>query len=184
MDLTLTAPAGIEDFAELFGSAKSTLEHLELHDRYAVDSEDELWKWWIENGRPDRLPRDENAYWDLTAATTARGVVMRRARVISTGPISEYQRFLYAGRRRSLECGELLRWLPRELASDLRLPGNDFWLVDADLPFARVLFNVFDAEGRPKGKQVTADPDVVKLCSEAFSAVWERATDPADEIFV
>lgn len=183
MDLTLTAPARFDDFQELFRSASRTLEHLELHDRYAVDSEDELWRWWVENGRPDRLPRDENAYWDLTAETTARGVVIRRARVVSTDPVSDYQRFLYADSWRSVECGELVRWLSRDLASDLRLPGNDFWLIDAASDSARVLFNVFDADGCPKGKQVTTDPGVVRFCAEAFTAVWERASYPADTIF-
>lgn len=183
MDLTLTAPAGLEDFAELFGSASRTLDHLELHDRYAVDSEDEMWRWWVDNGRPDRLPRDENAYWDLTTETTARGVAVRRARVVSTDPVSDYQRFLYADSWRSIECGELVRWLSRDLVSDLRLPGNDCWLADADLGSARVLFNVFDADGRPKGKQITMDPDVAKFCAESFAAVWERAVYPADVIF-
>jgi hypothetical protein len=183
VDLTLTTPAGLEDFTELFRSASRSLEHLELHDRYAVDTEDELWRWWVENGRPDRLPHDDDAYWDLTAETAARGVVVRRARVISTDPVSEYQRFLYADRRRNLECGELVRWLSRDQASDLQLPGNDFWLVDAGLESARVLFNVFDADGRPKGKQLTSDAEVVRLCAESFAAVWERAVYPADAIF-
>ncbi len=183
MDLTLTAPAEFEDFADLFGGASSTLFHLELHDRYAVDAEDEVWRWWVDNGRPDHLPDDGDPYWDLTAATTARGVLMRRARVVSTDPVSEYQRFLYADRRRNLECGELVRWLSRDHTSDLRLPGNDFWLADAGLESALVLFNVFDADGRPKGKQLTSDQEVVWFCAEAFSAVWDRAIYPADTIF-
>lgn len=62
-------------------------------------------------------------------------------------------------------------------------PATTFWLVDAQLDSARVLFNVFDADGRPKGKQITADADVVKFCAEAFAAVWERAVYPAAEIF-
>lgn len=183
MDLTLTAPAGLEDFIKLFRSASGSLEHLELHDRYAVDSEDVLWQWWVDNDRPDHLPHDDDPYWDLTAETTARGVTIRRVRVVSTDPASDYQRFLYSDRERNLECGEQVRWLSRDHASDLRLPGNDFWLVDAQLDSARVLFNVFDADGRPKGKQITADADVVKFCAEAFAAVWGRAVYPAAEIF-
>ncbi|MCD0453359.1 hypothetical protein LO762_29880 [Actinocorallia sp. API 0066] len=183
MDLTLKAPARLDDFAEFFGSASHSLDHLELHDRYAVSAEDELWRWWVENGKPDDLPPTPGPYWDLTKATAARGVVIRRARLVSTGPVSDYQRFLYAGRRWPLEQGEQARWLNRDLATDLRLPGNDFWLADAGLDSARVLFNLFDADGRPKGKQVTTDPDVVKFCAESFAAVWDRAVYPADEIF-
>jgi Family of unknown function (DUF6879) len=30
----------------------------------------------------------------------------------------------------NIAAGEEVRWLPRRRASDLRLPGNDFWLLD------------------------------------------------------
>lgn len=30
----------------------------------------------------------------------------------------------------NVKAGEEVRWLPRRQASDLALPGNDFWLFD------------------------------------------------------
>ncbi|ROO82938.1 hypothetical protein EDD29_0425 [Actinocorallia herbida] len=175
MGLELRPVADLRTFAELFRSAKSELLHLELRDVYAVDYEDAVWRAWADGGRPRRLPRDEDAYWDLTAETTARGVRMRRARIVST-PVGEYHRFLHAWGYRNLECGEDVRWLPRDQATDLRLPGNDLWMVDS----TRVMFNLFDGDGRPKASQLSDDAALVKFCAEAFEAVWERAVDHAD----
>lgn len=166
----LVAPTD-EDFAELFASAAGSLAHLELRDSYAVDYEDERWRWWVDNGRPERMPREIHPWWELTAATAQR-VTMRRARVYSE-PASEYIKFEAAGTWQNVQAGETVRWLSRDLASDLSLPGNDFWLLDA----SRVMFNLFGGQGEPTGIQVTGDPAVVKRCVLAFEAVWERGTD-------
>lgn len=166
-----------DDFTELFASAVGGLAHLELRDLYAVNYEDERWRWWVDNGRPDRMPREIHPWWDLTAAV-ARRVVMRRARVYSV-PASDYIRFEAAGAWQNVDAGEAVRWLSRDLVSDLRLPGNDFWLVDD----TRVMFNLFDGQGRPTGAQVSEDPAVVRRCTEAFEAVWERGTDHDDVRF-
>jgi hypothetical protein len=163
-----------EGFAELFASASTHLAHLELRDVYAVDYEDERWRWWLDHGRPDRMPREIHPWWELTSAT-ARRVTMRRARIYSE-PASDYIRFEAAGTWQNVEAGEAVRWLPRDLASDLCLPGNDCWLVDA----TRVMFNLFDGEGRPTGVQLTDDPAVVKRCAAAFETVWARGIDHAD----
>ncbi|MCD0450583.1 helix-turn-helix domain-containing protein [Actinocorallia sp. API 0066] len=53
-----------------------------------------------------------------------------------------------------LECGEEVRWLSRDQATDLRLPGNDLWMVDS----RQIMFNVFDGDGRPKASQISDDP--------------------------
>jgi Family of unknown function (DUF6879) len=62
-------------------------------------------------------------------------------------------------------------WLARPKASDLALPGNDFWLFDG----AAVLFNYFSGDGAPAGTELRDEPAVVKLCAAAFEAVWDRA---------
>ncbi|MEV6581740.1 DUF6879 family protein [Streptomyces sp. NPDC051582] len=67
-------------------------------------------------------------------------------------------------------AGEQVRWLPRRNASDLALPGNDFWLFDGKL----VQFNVFDGVGRWVHTDQTEDPAVAAHCAAAFEAVWER----------
>ena len=76
----------------------------------------------------------------------------------------------------NIAAGEQVRWLPRRRASDLALPGNDFWVFDDRL----VRFGYFTGDGTGLGHEVTAEPAVVKLCAAAFEAVWERAIDHQD----
>ncbi|GAA3834877.1 hypothetical protein GCM10023083_78870 [Streptomyces phyllanthi] len=98
---------------------------------------------------------------------------MRRARIVSA-PVSDYIRFGHHVTVGNVAAGEQVRWLPRRRASDLALPGNDFWLFDDNL----VVFLHFTGDGElfPDGdEERTTDPAVVRLCSTAFEAVWERA---------
>jgi hypothetical protein len=91
-------------------------------------------------------------------------------------PISEYVRFEYDITFTNVLAGEQVRWLPRRKATDLALPGNDFWLFDD-----KVLIVIhFTGEGESAGLELVNDPDVVKLCSSAFEAVWERAIPHED----
>jgi hypothetical protein len=68
-------------------------------------------------------------------------------------------------------AGEDVRWLPRRQATQIALPGNDFWLFDDDT----LLINHFSGEGRSTGHELNHDPDLITLCSSAFSAVWDCA---------
>jgi hypothetical protein len=76
------------------------------------------------------------------ADAVSRGVVVRRARIISE-PVSEYIRWEHYVTRANIEAGEQVRWLPRRLASDLSLPGNDFWAFDAE----RLRIHHFSGDG-------------------------------------
>jgi hypothetical protein len=107
----------------------------------------------------------------------ARGVVVRRARIVSE-PVSEYIRFEYDITFRNVRAGEDVRWLPRRQASDLVLPGNDFWVFDDRV----VLWTHFTGEGElpPDGWEATDDPAAVKHCAVAFESVWDRAVPHAD----
>jgi hypothetical protein len=68
-----------------------------------------------------------------------------------------------------------VRWLSRKDASDLRFPGNDFWLVDETL-----LFNLASGDGEWIGIERCEDPDVLAFCVESFEAAWARGIDHAD----
>ncbi|MGW5410181.1 DUF6879 family protein [Actinomadura geliboluensis] len=163
--------------ADLLASARVSAVHLEMRDVYAVDREDEEFKAWKAGYRDD--PGDPASWWrpwlTLVQEVTARGVRLRRARIVSE-PVSEYIRFEYDGTFTNVYAGEQVRWLPRRQAVDLCLPGTDFWLFDAEL----VLWNHFDGDGRPQPKETTKAPAMVELCSSAFEAVWERGIDHAD----
>ncbi len=110
----------------------------------------------------------------MVREAVGRGVVMRRARIVSV-PVTDYIRYEHAGTPVNL-AGELVRRLPRRQASDIALPGNDFWLFDKSV----VLFNHFTGDGawdEPRWS-ATRDPAVIELCARAFEAVWDRAIPP------
>src|SRR3954447_21275545 len=111
----------------------------------------------------DDLPAEYVEWRSIVSAAVARGVQVRRARIVSE-PVSEYIRFEHAVTFNNIEAGEQVRWLPRHRASDLALPGNDFWLFDDRL----VLFNHFTGEGEARDPELTDSPDAVKLCGSAF----------------
>ncbi|MEV5527130.1 DUF6879 family protein [Streptomyces prunicolor] len=164
-------------FADLLSGATRTALHLEMRDVYAVDYESGPFADWRQGFRHN--PADRDSWWrpwlDLVEETVARGVTVRRARIVSE-PVSEYTRFLYDGTFTNVAAGEQVRWLPRRQASDIALPGNDFWLFDEQV----VRWNHFSGEGASQGGAVTKDPAAAKLCSDAFEAVWERAV-PHDQ---
>ncbi|MFI1866551.1 DUF6879 family protein [Streptomyces jumonjinensis] len=164
--------SGMQEFAELIRSCTRSAVHLEMRDVYAVDGEKGPFADWKSGKRND--PADQESWWrpwlDLMSETVARGVVVRRARIVSE-PVSEYIRYEHSDTFMNVSAGEQVRWLPRRQASTIALPGNDFWLFDEQL----VRWNHFTGEGGSMGKEDTDDPAAAKLCSEAFEAVWARA---------
>ncbi|MFD7501622.1 DUF6879 family protein [Streptomyces sp. NPDC059850] len=156
-------------FAELLADCRRSAVHLEMRDAYAVDYETGDFAQWRETGEWNN-PEYWQPWKDLVAEAAGRGVIMRRARIVSE-PVSEYIRFEHAGTVNNTEAGELVRWLPRRQASDLALPGNDFWVFDDRL----VEFNHFTGDGASAGPSLSDDPGVVKLCSTAFESVWRRS---------
>ncbi|MBP2403496.1 DUF6879 family protein [Streptomyces syringium] len=162
-------------FDELLASAKRSAVHLEMRDVYGVGDEAQDFERWARTGERDIDPTSD--YWapwvDLIQRTVARGVAVRRARVVSE-PVTDYIKYEHAGTVVNLQAGEQVRWLPRRHASDIALPGNDCWVFDDET----VLFNHFTGEGSwsEPGWEVRTEPAVVRLAAAAFEAVWERGT--------
>ncbi|MDX3583016.1 DUF6879 family protein [Streptomyces europaeiscabiei] len=170
-------PSSVPTFSEILDGAQRSAVHLEMRDSYGVASEAEDFARWKRTGERDVDPG--SAYWlpwvDLIRRTVARGVVVRRARIVSE-PVTEYIRYEHAATVVNVGAGELVRWLPRRHASDIALPGNDFWLIDGRL----IRWNHFTGDGASGGGEMSEDPAVAKLCTDAFEAVWARAI-PHDE---
>ncbi|MCC8452744.1 DUF6879 family protein [Streptomyces rochei] len=160
-------------FAELLANTRHTAVHLEMRDVYAVGDERDDFENFLRTGVPNLDPA--RSFWPqwmpLVKDAVARGVVMRRARIVSE-PVTDYIRYEHAITPLNLQAGEDVRWLPRRHASDIPLPGNDFWLLDERL----VQFHHFSGTGdwAPDGKERTTAPAAVALCSAAFETVWER----------
>ncbi|GGW79465.1 DUF6879 family protein [Streptomyces lomondensis] len=164
-------------FAELLAACTRSAVHLEMRDAYAVDNEADDFETWIRTGQRDTDPASE--YWapwvDLISSTVARGVTVRRARIVSE-PVSDYIRYEHAATDVNVRAGEQVRWLPRCHASDLALPGNDFWLFDDHL----IRWHHFAGNGAWVRQEISEEPLAAKLCAEAFEAVWARAV-PHDQ---
>lgn len=162
-------PSSAVGFADLLGRCERSAVHLELRDSYAPTDRFEAWK------RGERIDwADHESWWhpydQLIKDAVARGVIIRRARVVSE-PVSEYVRWEHYVTHANITAGEDVRWLPRRQATSLALPGNDFWLFDD----AVLRVHHFSGDGVVVEDEVTADPATVKLCAAAFDSVWERA---------
>ncbi|MFW5421060.1 hypothetical protein J0910_31065 [Nocardiopsis sp. CNT-189] len=143
-----------------------------MRDSYMLDDPGFI-AW--QNGR--RLdPTDRESWWngwhDAVRDAVDRGVQVRRARIVSE-PLSDYIRYELDLTFTNIAAGEQVRWLPRRRTTDLALPGTDFWVFDAEL----VLLHHFTGDGQldEDGREYTDTPEQVKLCTEAFEAVWRRA---------
>ncbi|MFJ6695761.1 DUF6879 family protein [Streptomyces sp. NPDC091272] len=160
-------------FEELFRDCRRAAVHLEMRDAYMKS--DPAFIDWKAGKVLDPAERWGN-WHSLVTEATSRGVEVRRARVVST-PVSEYIRFEHdVTDGLNIAAGEAVRWLSRRSATDLALPGNDFWLFDSSL----VLVNHFDGEGENMEIELTEDAEMAKLCESAFEAVWKRATPRAE----
>ncbi|MEU9149229.1 DUF6879 family protein [Streptomyces sp. NPDC048417] len=170
-------PPKVPSFAELLDGARTSAVHLEMRDSYGVATEASDFARWKQTGEADTDP--DSPYWarwtDLIRRTVARGVTVRRARIVSE-PVSDYIRYEHAGTSVNVSAGEQVRWLPRRQASDIALPGNDFWLIDSHL----IRWNHFTGAGASAPGEISEDPAAARLCADAFEAVWTRAV-PHDE---
>lgn len=161
----------IPPFPELLATTSRSAIHLEMRDTYAPDNPNFLK--WLDTGELDHI---DFSKWSSTIGdAVARGVAFRRARIVSE-PIADYIRYEHAlTERYNIAAGEQVRWLPRRLASDLALPGNDFWVFDNRL----IRFHHFAGDGSIVEDELCDTPSVVDLCVSAFEAVWDRALDHA-----
>ncbi|MFI5621719.1 DUF6879 family protein [Streptomyces sp. NPDC051567] len=167
----------VPGFDVLLDGAQHSALHLEMRDGYGVAAESAGFSDWLATGTRNTDPdSDYWAFWTgLVRRTVARGVTVRRARIVSE-PLSDYSKYSHAGAVVNIAAGEEIRYLPRRHASDIALPGNDFWLIDSRL----IRWNHFTGNGTPAGGEMSDDPTIAALCASAFTAVWERAVPYAD----
>jgi hypothetical protein len=154
----------------LLRAAEHSAVHLELRDVYTPDDPD--WLAWQAGDHFDPATRGGwNTWVELIQAAVGRGVVVRRARIISE-PVSEYIKFEYAVTAgHNLRAGERVRWLPRHQTAGLLVPPTDFWVIDERV----VIWNHSAGDGSWVGEEVSEDVALAKLCVSTFDAVWERA---------
>ncbi|MFD3521458.1 DUF6879 family protein [Streptomyces sp. NPDC058653] len=167
-------PSNVPSFGELLGQCRTSAVHLELRDSYAPTERFHAWR------RGDRVDwADRQSWWhpydQLIADTVARGVTIRRARIVSE-PVSEYIRWEHYVTHANVTAGEQVRWLPRRSAGPIALPANDFWAFDGTL----LRVHHFSGDGAVVEDEITEDPATLALCVAAFDTVWERAVPHED----
>jgi hypothetical protein len=143
---------------------------LEIHDVHITS--DPGYQAWLD-GRADEQEsvQQYRPYTDVVASAAGRGVMFRRARIVSE-PVSDYVRWEHwLTEPVNIAAGETVRWLPRRLASTLALPGNPYWIFDDHL----VRFTIFGGDGEVQGSQYSDSAAVIEICRSAFEAVWELA---------
>ncbi|WP_329560282.1 hypothetical protein OG711_23700 [Streptomyces uncialis] len=166
-------PSNAPSFGELLGATRRSAVHLEMRDSYAATERFEAWRC------GERIDWADQASWwhpydQLIADTVARGVTVRRARIVSE-PVSEYIRWEHYVTHANVTAGEQVRWLPRRAATGLSLPGNDFWLFDGTL----LRVHHFSGDGAVVKDEMVDELTIVELCATAFENVWALATPHA-----
>jgi hypothetical protein len=157
-------------FADLLAACTSSAVHLELHDVHRT-SDFAYQEWLAGHADMQESAQRYRSYADLIVSAVGRGVVVRRARIVSE-PVSDYVRWEHwLTGPLNIKAGEEVRWLPRRLASTLALPGNPYWVFDDRL----VRFTLFDGDGRVQGSQYSDDNNVIQACKAAFESVWQLA---------
>lgn len=160
----------------LIGASQHEAFHLELQDSYDSPNEKEVFRNWLEGG-----PEDDYGWFQGWLSTvrdlTARGVVMRRVRVV-TVPHTDYIQWELEVARLNAEAGEQIGYVPRHLVDANRLTTFDWWLLDN----RTVTFTVFEPSGQIAGSVATTDQRIAAYCREVRDYAWASAVPYADYI--
>jgi hypothetical protein len=158
---------GQHSFAELLAGTSASVIRFEMRDSY--DQDVAGFAEWQATG--DISAYDWGDHLDVVRAAVARGIRIRRVRVVSE-PLSEYIRWEHACTGVNVEAGEDIRWLPRHRAADLLLPGADCWVFDHRV----VRWNFQRGDGsNPMLYTFSSDPRVIRDITASFETAWDRA---------
>jgi len=160
-------PLSYEGFKTLALASKRAF-HLEQRDAYNVAAEDEPFGRWL-RGEPDDYAWHQDWLGFLRQATAA-GVAVQRVRLASS-PHTDYIRWGLDVSPLNIEAGEDIRYLPRHVADDIKLPEDDYWLLDDDT----LILSVFSADGRTGGFARESSPELLTQCLVVRDQAWDRA---------
>lgn len=150
-----------DQFTTRFADFTESAFRLELLDHYVAPNEAGPFATFLTGEEPSREWREP---WKrFVRGKLAGGATMARVHVM-TEPLSPYVKFeLTCVYPANVDAGEDVRVLPREHARRLRLPDQDFWLLDS----TTAALMTYDDEGNWLSVDVTEDPNVVWRCAVA-----------------
>lgn len=157
-----------QKFDNLFRTFDRSAFHLELKDSYRVPEEAGPFELFIK-GKPDDFSWHQ-PWLTLVREATRAGKSITRVRVV-TVPHCDYTRWGLSVAPLNIATGEDLRWLPRHRAGGIDFPEHDYWLFDDN----RVVFTVFEDDGRFAGGAQVSDPQVIEQCRKSHQQVWGLA---------
>ncbi|HWU06106.1 MAG TPA: hypothetical protein VN520_06885 [Streptomyces sp.] len=169
--------SSVPPFSELLADTRESVIHLEIRDNYGTNPRLEAWQ------RGERVGwNDRESWWhpfhQTIADAVARGVVIRRARMVSE-PVSEYIRWEHDATQANTVAGEKVRWLPRSQATGFLVPANDFWIFDGNL----LRVHHFAGDGSHVVDELSKNAEALKLYTSAFETIWQRAI-PHDQYII
>lgn len=157
-----------EAFDDLFRTFNHRAFHLEVQDSYHTPEESGPFHLFL-TGQTDDFAWHQ-PWLNLVREVTSAGKRIRRVRVV-TVPHGDYTRWGLTVAEHNIAAGEDIRWLPRHLIDSDYLTSDDYWLFDDD----RVVFTVFEPNGRFAGGVATTDPAIVAYCRAVQDRVWQAA---------
>lgn len=163
-------PSSSAELKRLCLGIRKSFVHLETRDAYGTETElPHLARW--KRGAPDDLESWCGWWFEMLRGHRVAGRSCRRAKVVSE-PLSEYQRWSLSIQDAFVEAGEEFGYVPRPQLATVLLPGSgDFYVFDDEL----VLFLHYAGSGLNASYETTDDPNIVKMCREAFETVWGLA---------
>ncbi|MGH3158401.1 MAG: DUF6879 family protein [Streptosporangiaceae bacterium] len=153
---------------QLFHDFEHTAFRLEARDCYDTPYENESLARFL-SGEADDLPWMQS-WLDMLREAAAAGRRFARVRVVSL-PLNDYSRFGVWCAQFTGGAGEDIRYLTREQANAVGLPGQDYWLFDS----RRLVRMHFDDADRFLGGELIEDPAEIVQANYWRDGAWHQA---------
>lgn len=164
-------------FGQLFRNFQHSARRLETRDRYRDPEEDDALARFLAGSPEDPGYLASRDHWLNRTIRVAVDAGQRFARVrVVPEPLPPYLRFGMYHCYFNVDAGEDIRYLDRDLANALDLPGHDFWLFDDE----RLALLWFTTDDRLLGAQIVTDPAVVRQHAGWLDLAEAHATPYSD----
>jgi hypothetical protein len=157
------------ELGHLLASFTVSAFRFEIRERYNSAVGAEPYRKWLA-GEPDDYAW-HRSWMERIGRDVAGGRTWRRVRIVSVPP-STYTRYGIDIARLSVQAGEDIRYLRRDLAEQLDITPYDAWLLDD----ARLVWLHFDdSDDTFAGAELVTDPEVLSRHLQWRDAAWEYA---------
>jgi len=146
-----------------------TAFRFEIRDRYNSDIGREAFRKFLA-GEPDDYAW-HHGWLDMVRRDREQGKRWQRVRIVSV-PLSDWTRYGIEVARLSVQAGEDIRYLRRDLAEQIGLRPLDTWLFD-DRQLVHLLFN--DEDDTFAGAELVTDAAVLQQHQAWRDLAWQHA---------